>query len=404
VATRKRLQTAIPGFGFIFRPVYTRNGEKKRSAVWHMQYKTRPGEDPVRRSTHTRDQETAFNELAKMHGRKANGEMVGSTPEKATFEDLFALLEADYRREERSSLADMISRLDKHLRPAFGSVRVLDLRKGDIDRFIESRRKAGLLAGTINKLLAYMRRSMQLGHEADPQLVLRIPPWFHKIDGERERTGTITHEMYRKLVSSFAAEAEHARLAFVIGYHTGLRRGAILSLKWEWVDWRDSVVRIPPPPKTTNKNKPRTVPIYGEMRHYLEMAYERWRQSPECPYIVQYEGRRVFSITGAVERAFTVAGLVQESGKTVSRGKRKGQPLLKPVALFHDLRRTAATMMHEEGFSLLEIMEACGWTSVTMPKRYIQQSVKHTQDMGRRLEAGMQRREAALEKTAQRPV
>ena len=68
-------------------------------------------------------------------------------------------------------------------------------------------------------------------------------------------TGTISTEMYRLLVSSFAAE--HARLAFVIGYHTGLRRGAILSLKWDWVDWKESVIKIPPPTRQTNKNKPR---------------------------------------------------------------------------------------------------------------------------------------------------
>ena len=113
------------------------------------------------------------------------------------------------------------------------------------------------------------------------------------------------------------------------------------------------------------------------------MAHAEWQASPECPYIIQYDAKRVFSIKKGMETAFRVSGLVYDTG----RKRKNGSPLLKPVALFHDLRRTAATMLHEAGFDLATIMDVCGWKSVTMPKRYIQQSVKRTQEIGKAMEA-----------------
>jgi integrase len=373
---RKRLQTAIPGFGCIYRPTYTRNGETKQQAVWWMKYKARDGE--VRRSTGQTDQESAYNELAKMHGRKATGEMLGTSPERVTFADLFALLEADYRRQKLATLADMLARVEKHLVPAFADIRVIDLRYRDIERFIDSQQKAGAKPGSINKLLSFLRRAMQLGMDHDPQLVLRVPRWFTKIEGESVRTGVVTDEMYRALVPAFLAD--HARLAFVIGYFTGLRRSAIMSLRWEWVDWRENVIRIPAPKRSTNKNKPRIVPIYGDMPAHMSMAFAKWQLNPACPFIIQDQGQAVFSIKTAWEGAFERAGLLVSTG----RRRKDGTPLLKPAAMFHDLRRTAATLLHDSGNDLADIMEMCGWKTVLMPTRYIQHGVKQAQRIGRR--------------------
>jgi integrase len=39
--------------------------------------------------------------------------------------------------------------------------------------------------------------------------------------------------MYRALLPHFCP---HARVAFVIAYHLGMRRGEILALRWDQVD------------------------------------------------------------------------------------------------------------------------------------------------------------------------
>jgi hypothetical protein len=71
-------------------------------------------------------------------------------------------------------------------------------------------------------MLAYLHRAMVLGTKEDPTLVLRIPGWFEKLPEDNVRTGVLSPEMYRALLAELAP---HARLALVIGYHLGMRRG-----------------------------------------------------------------------------------------------------------------------------------------------------------------------------------
>lgn len=280
MARDKKLQTTIPGFGRIYQPTYRdkKTRELKHSGIWWVEYQTKDG--PVWRSTKQRDQQAAYNELLRLAGRKACGEITDSAPERVTFARLFELLEADYEERKLATLVDIGERIRVHIGPAFGDIRVIDLRKADVETFKRSMLAEDYAPATINRCLSAVRRALQLGADEDPPLVIRaIPRWLGKLDeSEGVRTGVITPEMYRALLP--ASVAPHARLAFVIGYHTGLRRGAILSLRWEWVDWKNFVIRIPPAKKST-KMKPRFVPIYGDMRGFIEMA--RASNPPGCP-------------------------------------------------------------------------------------------------------------------------
>src|SRR5690349_12015084 len=135
MARNKKLQTTIPGFGRIYQPSYRdkKTGEVKHSAIWWVEYKTNDG--PVWRSTKRRDQEAAYNELLRLAGRKACGEIAESTPERVTFAQLFELLEADYEERELTTLVDIRERIRVHIGPAFGHIRVIDLRKADVEKF-----------------------------------------------------------------------------------------------------------------------------------------------------------------------------------------------------------------------------------------------------------------------------
>jgi integrase len=369
MARGKKIPTALPGFGHLER--------RANSANWYLVYRPEPNANRIVRSARTSDQESAYNELVKLKAQYATGHRLGVSAESATFADLFAVLEADYRRAQRTSTEDMIARVRKHLTPVFGTTRVLDLRKKQVERFVDDRLKA-LDPGSVNKLLAYIRRAMKLGMREDPPLVLRIPDWFGKVPGETVRTGTITPEMYEAIKHEMET-APHARLAFVLAYHTGMRRGAILQLRWDWIDWRDGVIVIPPDPGATTKHKPREVSIYGEMRAYLEMA----RAAAQTPYVVEFEGKPVKSIKTAWLAACDRAGLAT-------------------APLFHDLRRTAITRMESAGIPRHVAMEASGHKTQAVYIRYNIASRKATKAMGREMESFMQKEREAI--SAAHPV
>jgi integrase len=356
VKRAKRLQTSVPGVGCIYKPTYRdkKTGELKHSAVFWMSYQTDDG--PVARSTKQRDQAAAFAELVRIAGERVSGQIQDCGPERVTFGQLFDLVTADYQK--KSSLKQTNLRIKKHLRPVFGDMKVISLRKADVEAFKKSALKK-ISPATVNRCLSIMRRSLQLGADHDPSLVIRaIPKWFGKLDEDNVRTGVVTPEMYDSLMPHMAP---HVQTAFCIGYHLGMRRGEILSLKWEQVDFERGVIVLEK--KQTKGKKARTAPIYGHMRPILEMAQAC---AGGCPYVVQEDGRRVFDIKTAWHNSFDRAGLLVDTGRL----RKTGEKLLKPEALFHDLRRTAATNMIRAKVSPEMILRIVGWKSMAMLRRY----------------------------------
>lgn len=387
MARGKIAQTHIPGVGFIFRPSYNdkKTGQTKRSGIWHMEYQTDDG--PVRRSTKQRDQSAAFAELVRIAGERVTGQIQDSGPERVTFAELFRLVVADYKSRGLSSISQLKDRIRKHLTPAFGDMKVISLRKSDVDRF-KSRASKKLSVATINRCLAILRRSLQLGAEHDPPLVIRaIPGWFKAEEEDNARSGIVSEETYRAVMPHMAP---HVRTAWCIGYHVGMRSGEILSLRWEQVDLKAGLIRLER--KQTKGRKARSAPIYGDMRAMLEMAQSA--NPPGCEYVVQEDGRRVFSIKTAFAAAWKRAEMLVDTGRL----RKDGTKLLKPPVLFHDLRRTAATNMIRANVPTAIILLTVGWKSPAMLKRYGILEEADTVQVGRQMEAHWaQRRETGKE-------
>jgi integrase len=62
---------------------------------------------------------------------------------------------------------------------------------------------------------------------------------------------------------------------FVCGYHTGARKNELCRIRWEQVDFEGGLIRLSV--AQTKAKRPRTLPIYGDMRRWLE------RQRETCP-------------------------------------------------------------------------------------------------------------------------
>lgn len=353
----------IPGFGCLF--------QKDKSPNWYIKLYATPDRDERRFSTGQTDKAAAFAELTRLAGQRATGELSHGAPEKVRFNELFALMERDYTRRGLATLHDLKLTLAKHLRPVFGSMKVMDLRKRDIEDFVDGRLKGfknatgeteTLSPASVNKLIAYMRRAMSLGAEDDPPLVLRIPKWFKKLELDNVRTGVFTHQMYRAMLIELAP---HAKLVLVIGYHLGMRRGEILGLRWEQVDLNAGLIRLQR--KQTKAKKPRVAPIYGDMRAWLEMAKaEHDAAYPDCPYVVHDKGERVYSIKTTWNASIRRSGIDK--------------------ALVHDLRRTAATNMTAAGIARERIKDSVGWETDAMFARYQIGSDKAAVETGQQMD------------------
>ena len=129
-------------------------------------------------------------------------------------------------------------------------------------------------------------------------------------------------------------------MLFCCAYHLGIRKGELLKLRWEWLlpYWTEAKPIIKIPGQYCKNGKPHTIPIYGDMLAFFQMAIAE--RDPACPYLFQYRGRRLKSIRSGWEAAREKAGV--------------------PEVLFHDMRRTAIRNMERAGIPRSDARQITG--------------------------------------------
>ena len=300
---------------------------------------------PFRESSQSDIYEEAERLLKRRQGEVATGKFLGLGPERIRMSELFADVLEDYRLQRRASTEDVEDRIRVHLNPAFGERRAADLYTQDLKRYISSRREAQAADATINRELAIIRRAFTLAAASDPPKVnrmIKIP----RLPEDNVRCGFLEHDQYITLRNELPP---HARLLLVIGYHTGIRSGELRRIRWSQVDLVAGEIRLAGP--QTKNRRPRTVPIYGEMREWLLMTKEeRDQRWPTCEWVFARKGKQVGDFRKVWEPASARAGV--------------------PGLLFHDLRRSAVRNMERAGIPRKVAMEISGHRTESVYRRY----------------------------------
>jgi integrase len=349
--------------GSVYQSSYKgRDGKRHKSTTWFLKYYVNG--KPLRESTGTENRDEAIRILRQKLAGVARYSEYSQQVERVLVGQLLDLVVEDYQFNERGSSYDTKHRIEKHLRPAFGHRRAVDITTPMIKKYTADRAKEAA-AATVNKELAFLRRAFKLGQQHEPPLVQRFPH-IRMLPLDNAREGIIEHELYRSIRDALPS---YARIAFVISYHTGSRKGEIAKIRLDKIDFKRS--RIDLPGRTTKNKKARFLPIYGDMAAELSMAISL--AQPGCPFLVQDKGRRVEDWEKSWARAVALAGADE--------------------ALFHDLRRTALTNMIEAGFSEKEAMEISGHRTRAVFDRYHIVSERRLNQLRERMEAHMRQKD-----------
>ena len=140
---------------------------------------------------------------------------------------------------------------------------------------------------------------------------------------------------------------DRVKLLFVLAFHVGCRRGELLKLEWQQVDFGRKELRLK---RSTTKNRtPRSLPFYGDMEKFLRKAWED--RSDEATAIL-------------VEDNGTALGAFRKSWATACKAAGVG------ALLFHDLRRTAVRNMMDAGIPQSHAMYISGHKTDSIFRRY----------------------------------
>ena len=161
-----------------------------------------------------------------------------------------------------------------HLKPFFGEVRVAEFSFSLVKVYKAKRQEEEAQNATINRELTILKRGFNLGYQAEPPMVTKVPH-IPRLPERNVRTGFLEHDEYRRLRDALP---DHLKLLVVLGYHTGARLGELRNITWPQVESNRIVLY----PGTTKSGHGRGLPIYGEMPAWIEMARQQRAKFPKC--------------------------------------------------------------------------------------------------------------------------
>ena len=331
----------------------------RRGRIWWIKY-YRNGK-PFRESSKSESVSDAKRLLRQREGEIGTGNLLGSTTERVRFEELAKDFLNDYRANNRKSLVWAKRRIEQHLTPFFGGLRVVDMTTDRVRAYTAKRQQQRASNGSINRELAALKRMLNLAAAMTPPKVIRVP-YIPMLKESNVRKGFFEHGEYQALRRELP---EYLTPVLTFGYYTGAREGEILGLKWDQVDLKARTVHLEP--GSTKNDQPRTIPLTGELLEVLKMQKAiRDLKFPQCEYVFSRAGKQIGSFHVAWKSACKRAGV---TGK-----------------LFHDLRRTAVRNMVRAGVPERVAMAISGHKTRSVFDRYNIVAERDLHEAARRLE------------------
>jgi integrase len=193
-----------------------------------------------------------------------------------------------------------------HVLAAFGSRQAYRLLPEDILNFAVALKLRGLAQSTINRRVSILRAALNWGKKygllvSNPLSELRMP------QARSRRTSPPTPQ---ESMAMLAVAAPHVQRVIVLGLYSGARIGPseLFRLKWNDVDLKNAVIRMPNANKNHKLADGRNIPIRKALLPMLR-EWLKHDSSSGIEFVISWLGRPVRCIGNAWHTARTKAGV-----------------------------------------------------------------------------------------------
>ena len=318
----------------------------KRGSVYWIQYYWN-GEDH-RESTRSNKEGVAKKLLtARMAGKDA-GTLQEASLKPRKFEDLYALVEADYLKKENRSL-DRLHNAFAALKTMFAGWRASAITEERLNTYFKTRLALGKARATVKYEIVVLRRAFKLG---------KLPvPHFESGALNNARQGFFEAEEFRAVLAQLPG---YLQPVMQVARLTSWRaQSELLPLRWSQVDWKAGTMKLDA--GTTKNKEGRTYP-FGAFPELLAVL----KAQREAADKLQRERGVIiptvfFRVTGQAVlpiRSYKTAW----SHATVRAGL--------PGKLVHDFRRTGVRHLRQSGVPESVAMKLSGHKTRSVFLRY----------------------------------
>lgn len=305
---------------------------RKRESKWHVQVR-RSGLSRTRSFTHKADADAW---ARKIEREIDTGEIraVEDQLKTVTVGDLLLRYRREVMVDKRGADVEVYI-VDRCLCHCVASLSLARISSRDVTRYRDERLKT-VKGGTVHRELAVLRHCFEVARKdwgiplkSNPVAEITMPA----LSKPRNRRPSAAE------LSALELTCSHPLLwqIVTIAIETGMRRGEIVNMRWEDIDWDQGTLNIP----VTKTGHPRTIPL-------TQTALETFEG-------LDRGDSKVFPMTGnavrlAWERLKKKAGVVD--------------------LRFHDLRHEAVSRFFEMGLSVPEVALISGHRDLRMLHRY----------------------------------
>jgi integrase len=224
-----------------------------------------------------------------------------------------------------------------------------ELSTADMEKLKKEKTKGGLSPQTIKHILALLKRLIAYGVKngmCDEPSKSKLQIIFPKVDNKK--TETMTVEQYARFLKALDEEKDQDTVAFIkLALYTGMRKGALMALKWEDVDLNNDFITLRG--ESAKSGKTEKIPI-SNLVHTLLDSIKR----TESPFV--FPGKN-----GGQRRDF----------KRIAERVRDNAGLPKDFRPLHGLRHVFASMLASSGkVDLFTLQKLLTHNSPEMTQRY----------------------------------
>jgi integrase len=294
--------------------------------------------------------------LADVQVKKAKNDFLGiSSPKKIQFKDFAAeYLEYSKANKAKSSYERDLTIINRHAMALWGDLLVSKITAKNIEDYKRTRLEE-VAPTTVNRELNTIKN---LFRKAVEWRYLSQSP---AAEVRRIKTGKqpfrfLSSEEIETLLDACAQRHNHHFSGIVVmALNTGMRKGEILTLRWDNVDMKRGVITVASGKDGHTKNyESRTLPMNRSLMEFLMNHPRRL----DTPYVFSGQSGKPFSKTNYhFVRAVKRAGI--------------------PHVRFHDLRHTFASHLVMKGVDLRTVQELLGHKDLRMTMKYAHLAPDH---------------------------